>query len=123
MLQELSKTLKRMGFSASLQGYRYLLYAILLAIQCPEMLHQITTFLYPTIARKFNVSVSSVERCIRNAIEIAWLRGDIDFNNELFQYSVNAEKGKPTNAEFISVITEYYLFKYGKDEDFKEFFD
>lgn len=122
MLQELSKTLKRMGFSASLQGYKYLLYAIMLSIQRPEALKQITTFLYPSIAKKFHVTTSSVERCIRNAIEIAWLRGDIDFNNELFQYSVNAEKGKPTNAEFISVLTEHFLFKYEKSENFKEFF-
>lgn len=122
MLQDLSKTLKRMGFSASLQGYKYLLYAIMLSIRNPEMLNQITTFLYPSVARKFNVSASSVERCIRNSIENAWLRGDIDFNNELFQYSVNAEKGKPTNAELISVMTEHFLFKYERSENFKEFY-
>lgn len=122
MLLDLSRTLKRMGFSASLQGYKYSMFAIMLAIQRPEYLQQVTTLLYPAIAKHFNVTSTSVERCIRNAIEVAWLRGDIEFTNDLFQYSINAERGKPTNAEFISVITEYFLFKYEMDTHFNEFY-
>lgn len=122
MLLDLQATLKRMGFSSTLQGYKYSFFAIMLAIQHPEILQQVTTLLYPTIARQFNVTATSVERCIRNAIEIAWVKGDVQFNNDLFQYSIDSERGKPTNSEFISVIAEYFLFKYEIDVHFKEFY-
>ena len=116
MINELSIILKRMGFSAALHGYKYSRYAILLAIKNPTIIHQITTELYPAIADHFKVSASSVERCIRNSIESAWLRGDNEFNYDLFQYSIDANRGKPTNSEFISVITEYFLLKYSMEE-------
>ncbi len=111
MLHELSKILKRMGFSTTLNGYDYSRYAILLAIGNPALIRHMTTLLYPAVAEHFQVSASSVERCIRNAIESAWLRGDSDFNYDLFQYSIDIQRGKPTNSEFISVITEYFLIK------------
>lgn len=123
MLLDLQETLKRMGFSSSLQGYKYSMLAIMLAIQHPEILQQVTTLLYPTIAKRFNVTSTSVERCIRNAIEIAWIKGDTEFSNDLFQYSIDSERGKPTNSEFLSVITEYFLFKYEIDVYFKEFYE
>ena len=70
------------------------------------MLESVTKLLYPTIARKFDTSPSRVERAIRHAIETAWDRGDVDVLTKMFGYTINGGKGKPTNSEFIALITD-----------------
>lgn len=75
------------------------------------MLDCVTKVLYPTVAKRFNTTASRVERAIRHAIEIAWDRGDIETLNSFFRYTVNVEKGKPTNSEFIALITDKISLK------------
>jgi two-component system response regulator (stage 0 sporulation protein A) len=70
--------------------------------------------LYPTIAKKYKTTSSRVERAIRHAIEVAWNRGQIDTINDLFGYTVNAGKGKPTNSEFIALIADKLRIEYKK---------
>ena len=71
-----------------------------------EMLGAVTKILYPTIAKKHNTTSSRVERAIRHAIEVAWSRGRIETIDELFGYTINEGKGKPTNSEFIALIAD-----------------
>ena len=71
-----------------------------------DMLNSITKILYPGIAKKFDTTPSRVERAIRHAIEVAWSRGKMDTIDELFGYTVNNRKGKPTNSEFIALIAD-----------------
>ena len=66
----------------------------------------ITKMLYPTVAKKFNTSASRVERAIRHAIEVAWTRGDTEVLNRIFGFTINQSKGKPTNSEFIAMISD-----------------
>ena len=77
-------------------------------------LNYITKLLYPSIAKKYNTTSSSVERAIRHAIEVAFARGQIDTINDMFGYTVNAFKGKPTNSEFIAMIADKLRIKYKK---------
>ncbi|NMA63524.1 MAG: sporulation transcription factor Spo0A, partial [Syntrophomonadaceae bacterium] len=37
---------------------------------------------------------------------LAWDRGDIDKINKFFGYTVNGDRGKPTNSEFIAIIAD-----------------
>ena len=76
------------------------------------MLESITKVLYPGVAKKFKTTASRVERAIRHAIEIAWDRGDLDTLNSYFGYTVNTGKGKPTNSEFIALITDKIRLSY-----------
>ena len=76
------------------------------------MLESVTKVLYPTVAKKFSTTSSRVERAIRHAIEIAWDRGDLDTLNSFFGYTVNTGKGKPTNSEFIALITDKIRLKF-----------
>lgn len=76
------------------------------------MLESVTKLLYPAVAKKFSTTPSRVERAIRHAIEIAWDRGDLDILNSFFGYTVNTGKGKPTNSEFIALITDKICLKY-----------
>ncbi len=96
----------QLGVPAHIKGYHYLRSAILASIDNPELLESITKMLYPTVAQKFNTTSSRVERAIRHAIEIAWDRGDLDILNAFFGYTVNTCKGKPTNSEFIALVTD-----------------
>lgn len=76
------------------------------------MLNYITKLLYPTIAKKYKTTSSSVERAIRHAIEVAWGRGKIEVLDEMFGYTVSAGKGKPTNSEFIALIVDKLRIEY-----------
>ena len=93
------------GVPAHIKGYQYLREAII-------MLNSITKILYPSIAKKFQTTPSRVERAIRHAIEVAWNRGKMDTIDELFGYTINAEKGKPTNSEFIALIADKIRIEY-----------
>lgn len=94
------------GVPAHIKGYQYLRDSIMLAVNDMDILNSITKQLYPTIAEMHNTTASRVERAIRHAIEVAWSRGKMDTIDELFGYTVNAGKGKPTNSEFIALISD-----------------
>lgn len=94
------------GVPAHIRGYDYIRDSIILSLKNREMLKSITKDLYPTVAKNNNTTASRVERAIRHAIEVAWGRGDIDVLNEIFGFTVKSSKGKPTNGEFISMLTE-----------------
>lgn len=102
----------QIGVPAHIKGYHYLREAIICSVNDKEMLESVTKILYPTVAKKFSTTSSRVERAIRHAIEIAWDRGDIDTLNSFFGYTVNTGKGKPTNSEFIALITDKISLKY-----------
>ena len=100
------------GVPAHIKGYQYLREAIIMSVNDTEMLNSITKILYPTIAKKYETTSSRVERAIRHAIEVAWNRGRMDTIDELFGYTINAEKGKPTNSEFIALIADKIRLEY-----------
>ena len=75
-------------------------------IEDMELLGAVTKELYPSIASKFNTTPSRVERAIRHAIEVAWTRGKVDTIDKIFGYTVNTNKGKPTNSEFIAMVAD-----------------
>ncbi len=100
------------GVPAHIKGYQYLREAIIMSVNDNEMLNSITKILYPSIAKKFQTTSSRVERAIRHAIEVAWNRGRMDIIDELFGYTINAEKGKPTNSEFIALIADKIRLEY-----------
>lgn len=94
------------GVPAHIKGYQYIREAILLAIENQDIINSITKSLYPTLASKFKTTSSRVERAIRHAIEVAWNRGQIEMHDKIFGYTVNSNKGKPTNSEFIAMIAD-----------------
>ena len=100
------------GVPAHIKGYQYLRDAIIMSVNDMEMLNSITKILYPMIAKKHQTTPSRVERAIRHAIEVAWSRGKMDTIDELFGYTVNGGKGKPTNSEFIALIADKVRLEY-----------
>lgn len=94
------------GIPAHIKGYHYLRDSIMMAIEDFEVLNAITKILYPTIAKKYHTTSSRVERAIRHAIEVAWNRGKVEILDALFGYTVSNGKGKPTNSEFIALVSD-----------------
>lgn len=95
-----------MGVPAHIKGYHYLRDAILAVINEVNLLGAVTKELYPMIAQKYQTTPSRVERAIRNAIELAWDRGNVEMMTKFFGYTINLERGKPTNSEFIAMVAD-----------------
>ncbi len=112
--ETVSNIMHEIGVPAHIKGYRYLRSSILLSIDSPDMISSVTRVLYPTVAKKYNTTSSRVERAIRHAIEVAWDRGDIDVLNSYFGYTVQNSRGKPTNSEFIAMISDKLRMKLKK---------
>lgn len=109
---DVTDIIRDIGIPANIKGYQYIREGIIMAVNDANMLNYITKLLYPTIAKKYKTTSSSVERAIRHAIEVAWSRGQIDVINDMFGYTVNAGKGKPTNSEFIALIADKLRIEY-----------
>ena len=110
--QDVTDMIHEIGVPAHIKGYRYLREAIVMSVEDPGMNSSITKILYPTIAKHFQTTPSRVERAIRHAIEVAWSRGRMETLEELFGYTVNTGKGKPTNSEFIALISDRIRLSY-----------
>lgn len=102
----ITKMLHELGIPSHIKGYGYIREAVNIIFENPEIIGGITKELYPELAHKFNTTVSRVERAIRHAIEVSWNRGNLDFMEELFGYSVDIDKAKPTNSEFMVTIAD-----------------
>lgn len=111
---DVTDIIRDIGIPANIKGYQYIREGIIMSVHDANMLNYITKLLYPTIAKKYKTTSSSVERAIRHAIEVAWNRGQIDTINELFGYTVSAGRGKPTNSEFIALIADKLRIEYKK---------
>ena len=109
---DVTDMIHEIGVPAHIKGYQYLREAIMMSVQDMEMLNSITKLLYPSIANKYQTTPSRVERAIRHAIEVAWSRGRMETLDALFGYTINTGKGKPTNSEFIALITDKLRLKY-----------
>ena len=109
---EVTNIIHEIGVPAHIKGYHYLRDAIIMSVNDMEMLNSITKVLYPTIAKKYQTTSSRVERAIRHAIEVAWGRGKMDTIDELFGYTVSNGKGKPTNSEFVALISDKIRLEY-----------
>ncbi len=103
-----TEIIHQIGVPAHIKGYQYLRDAILMAIEDDDIINAVTKRLYPAVAKKHGTTSSRVERAIRHAIEVAWDRGDVDVLNSYFGYTIHNGRGKPTNSEFIAMISDKF---------------
>ena len=110
----ITNLLHTVGVPSHLKGYRYLKDAIKLVVDDLQLLSHITKELYPELASKFDTTVSRVERAIRHAIEVSWNRGNWDLMEEIFGNSVDIDRAKPTNSEFMVTVADKLRLDYHK---------
>ena len=104
--QAITSLLHSLGIPSHIKGYNYIRDSIDLMYNNPSMIGAITKELYPEIANRYDTTSSRVERAIRHAIEVSWSRGDYDVMEDLFGHSVDYDRAKPTNSEFIATIAD-----------------
>ncbi|MBQ1982261.1 MAG: sporulation transcription factor Spo0A [Clostridia bacterium] len=109
---QVTQIIHQIGVPAHIKGYQYLRTAILLTVKDSDIINSVTKVLYPSVAKKYQTTTSRVERAIRHAIEVAWDRGDVDTLNAYFGYTIQNNRGKPTNSEFIAMIADNLRLKY-----------
>ena len=111
-LEELvTSIIHEVGVPAHIKGYQYVREAIMITVENMEVINSVTKVLYPEVAKRFHTTSSRVERAIRHAIEVAWDRGDLETLQKFFGYTVSNVKGKPTNSEFIAMISDRIRLK------------
>lgn len=103
---KVTEILHQIGVPAHIKGYHYLRDSIIMSIEQPDIINAVTKQLYPSVAKKYSTTSSRVERAIRHAIEVAWDRGDVEVLNSYFGYTIQGSRGKPTNSEFIAMISD-----------------
>nr|MBR4279884.1 sporulation transcription factor Spo0A [Clostridia bacterium] len=106
--EKLASLFLTIGIPAHIKGYAFLREAVKMVIENPDVINRITKELYPGIGKRFNTSASKVERAIRHAIEVAWSRGRIDTLNKAFGCRVATKEDKPTNGEFIAMLSDKF---------------
>ena len=111
-LEELvTSIIHEVGVPAHIKGYQYVREAIMITVENMDVINSVTKVLYPEVAKRYNTTPSRVERAIRHAIEVAWDRGDLETLQRFFGYTVSNAKGKPTNSEFIAMISDRIRLK------------
>lgn len=108
----ITKILHQLGIPSHIKGYQYIRDGICMIFDNPDMIGGITKELYPELASKFDTTVSRVERAIRHAIEVSWNRGNWDLMEEIFGNSVDIDRAKPTNSEFIVTVADKLRLDY-----------
>lgn len=109
---DVTNILLEIGIPAHIKGYQYIREGIIMSYYDGSMLQYVTKSLYPSIAEKFKTTSGSVERTIRHAIEVAWRRGNLDTLERVFGNTISAGKGKPTNSEFMALLTDKIRLEY-----------
>ena len=106
LIAQITNIMHEIGIPAHIKGYMFAREAISMVVNDIGLLSGITKELYPLIGEKYNTTANRVERAIKHAIDIAWSRGQVETIYKIFGNTINNEKGKPTNSEFIAMVTD-----------------
>lgn len=112
----ITRILLNLGVPAHLKGYHYLRTAIMMSAKDMEVVSSVTKLLYPEVAKVYKATPQKVERAIRNAIEVSWLRGNMEAMEEMFGFSADCGKGRPTNSEYIARIADEVQLAFMEEE-------
>lgn len=99
--------LDRLGMAKGFKGYRYIQTATAALCCAPQLGASLSGRLYPYLAKVYATTSGAVERAVRTAAEDTWLKGDWEAIQTLFGLTVDPEKGKPTNAELLAMLSEH----------------
>ncbi len=102
----LTELLHNLGIPSHVRGYQYIKEGVQIVFKESNTISYITKDVYPEIAKKFDTTPTRVERAIRHAIEISWNRGDLNLMESIFGNSININRDKPTNAEYLTTIAD-----------------
>lgn len=104
LINKISRNLDDIGMCRKLKGYYYIRCAVsdIIRYGCFTEINKI----YKNVSEIYFTNPKNIERNIRYAIETTWEKGNNKEIYKLFGYTINAEKGKPTNSEFLFLIAD-----------------
>lgn len=108
--EEVTKILVELGIPANLQGFKYLQHCVLNVVRDPVLLRKVTKNLYPKIGELYDVNGKVVERSMRHATDIGYVKTKFKALNKMYGLE-EAYDYKPTNCEIIAIISEALRFK------------
>ncbi len=100
----IAEELNGLGMSHKIKGHQACRTAVAMILEAgfrPEI-----RFVYEAVAERLKTDRANVERNIRYAVEKTWETGDWEAIDRVFGYTVDRERGKPTNSEFLFLIAE-----------------
>ena len=113
----IQETLNMIGMPHHLKGYRYLLSAIAKCLEDRTELDRVVKGLYLKVAEENGDTITRAERAIRHAIEVSWTRGNRSVIDSIFGYTVSCKRGRPTNTEFIAMVTDFISLHFDEIEN------
>ena len=111
MEKPVTDILREFRMPAHIKGYAFHRRAILMTIENPDIINNVTKRLYPAVAELFGTTPSRVERAMRTAIEICWDRAGNDVLNRYFSYHFS-KFTRPSNSEFVACISDIVRMEY-----------
>lgn len=104
-----TQLLEALDISPRLRAWTFLPEMMTLTMLHPPLLDDLQHFLYPLMAMRHHITPSAVERRLRSAVESTWNQGNYTTLERFFGQSVDPEKGKPTNREFLCQMQQRLL--------------
>ena len=104
----ISRELGEIGIYGARVGHKYIVEAILLGIDRPDCMTDMTNYIYPSLRKKFQATTGSMERAMRTCIESAWLNVPPDVLEEHYTQYIDPDKGKPELTDFLAFFVEKY---------------
>ena len=96
-----------LGIPAKLSGYNYLRSVIIKIYKRSDYNFNVRKTIYTEAARELGISLSSLERCIRTAIDASYKNCIPEVRDKYFKYSVPSKTGKLSPTEFITGLVKY----------------
>ena len=99
-------TLRVLGVPVHHTGYTYLVEAISEVIDDHTIVYGIVKGLYTKLADRYDVSVTSVERCIRHSVQTSFEKAPRDVKFDIFGNTEMTWKA-PSNRCYIATVADY----------------
>lgn len=103
-MDDIFNLIRKLGINATYIGYYYLSFALHMVVEDENRLLLISKTVYLDIADHFHTTPNCVERNLRTVITNCWYRGNRTLLYEIAGCKLNK---KPTNAEFIDIVSCY----------------
>lgn len=103
---KVTEILHEIGVPAHIKGYHYLRDSIIMSVEHPEIINAVTKQLYPSVAKKYETTSPELKEQFAMQLKLLGTEEMLMWLNSYFGYTIHNDRGKPTNSEFIAMISD-----------------
>ncbi|MGN1099531.1 MAG: sporulation initiation factor Spo0A C-terminal domain-containing protein [Christensenellales bacterium] len=100
------RLLLELGVFPSRNGFRYLYELLVMATDGADI-YPLKKKGYRILAEKYGKNPENIDKSVQNAISCMFEKGDMDKINEIFGNTIDENRGKAGNKQFICTVSEY----------------